>query len=146
MTDDNPDGALDDATVEGFQHGVRGDRPRSSTPSRRTSSPSTGSSRSARPSGSTHSASHRGASPKGTATASTAFGTTDFRDDLAKIDVPTLVIHGDSDAVVPFEKSGKRTAEAVKGAQLVVIEGAPHGFNASHAQQFNDALLGFLKG
>ena len=55
-----------------------------------------------------------------------------------------LVLHGDSDAIVPFEVSGKRTAETVPGAQLVLVEGAPHGFNASHAKEFNAALLAFL--
>jgi len=74
-----------------------------------------------------------------------AFGRTDFRDDLTKVDVPTLVIHGDGDAVVPFEVSGKRTAEAVSGSELVVVAGAPHGFNVSHAGEFNAALLDFLK-
>lgn len=73
-----------------------------------------------------------------------AFGRTDFRDDLAKISVPTLVIHGDGDATVPFEVSGKRSAEAISGAELVVVEGAPHGFNVSHRDEFNAALLDFL--
>jgi non-heme chloroperoxidase len=73
-----------------------------------------------------------------------AFGTTDFRDDLAKVTVPTLVIHGDGDATVPFEGSGQRTHEAIPGSELVVVEGAPHGFNVSHAEQFNRALLDFL--
>ncbi len=73
-----------------------------------------------------------------------AFGRTDFRNDLERLTVPTLVIHGDSDAIVPFEVSGKRTAEAVDGAELVVVEDAPHGFNVSHAEEFNRALLGFL--
>jgi non-heme chloroperoxidase len=74
-----------------------------------------------------------------------AFGRTDFRDDLAKFTVPTLVIHGDSDAIVPFEVSGKRSAEAIADATLVVIEGAPHGFNVSHRDEFNTALLDFLQ-
>jgi pimeloyl-ACP methyl ester carboxylesterase len=74
-----------------------------------------------------------------------AFGRTDFRDDLTKVDVPTLVIHGDGDAVVPFEVSGKRTAEAISGSELVVVAGAPHGFNVSHAAEFNAALLDFLQ-
>jgi non-heme chloroperoxidase len=74
-----------------------------------------------------------------------AWATTDFRGDLDKVDVPTLVIHGDSDAIVPFEGSGKRTHEAIDGSELVVVEGAPHGFNVSHAQEFNDALVAFLK-
>ena len=84
------------------------------------------------------------ASPKGTLDCIAAFGRTDFRADLAKIDVPTLVIHGDSDAIVPFEVSGRRTAEAIEGSELVVVEGGPHGFNASHAEEFNRALLAFL--
>ena len=74
-----------------------------------------------------------------------AFGTTDFRDDLTKITVPTLVVHGDSDATVPFEGSGKRTHEAIAGSELVVVPDAPHGFNVSHADEFNRALLAFLQ-
>ncbi|WP_211348959.1 alpha/beta fold hydrolase [Nocardioides litoris] len=73
-----------------------------------------------------------------------AFGRTDFRGDLAKIAVPTLVIHGDGDAVVPFEVSGKRSAEAISDSELVVVSGAPHGFNVSHRDEFNAALLAFL--
>lgn len=74
-----------------------------------------------------------------------AFGTTDFREDLRRIDVPTLVIHGDSDGIVPFEGSGRRTHEAVANSELVVLEGAPHGCNVSHADEFNNALLAFLE-
>ena len=74
-----------------------------------------------------------------------AFATTDFRDDLAKVSVPTLVIHGDSDGIVPFEGSGKRTHEAVDGSRLHVVEGGPHGVNVSHADEFNRALLEFLE-
>jgi pimeloyl-ACP methyl ester carboxylesterase len=73
-----------------------------------------------------------------------AFGTTDFRDDLTQVTVPTLVIHGDSDATVPFEGSGRRTHEAISGSELVVVRDAPHGFNVSHADEFNRALLDFL--
>jgi non-heme chloroperoxidase len=73
-----------------------------------------------------------------------AFGGTDFRSDLTKITVPTLVIHGDSDVIVPFEGSGKRTHETVDGSELVVVEGGPHGFNISHADEFNRALVAFL--
>ena len=86
------------------------------------------------------------ASPKGTLDCITAFGRTDFRGDVAKISVPTLVIHGDSDAIVPYEVSGKRSAELIEGARLVVIKDAPHGFKASHAEEFNQALLSFLAG
>ncbi len=74
-----------------------------------------------------------------------SFGTEDFRNDLAKISVPTLVIHGDSDAVVPFEGSGKRTHAAMSGSTLVVLPGAPHGCNVSNSTEFNTALLAFLR-
>lgn len=73
-----------------------------------------------------------------------AFATTDFRADLTKVTVPTLVIHGDGDGVVPFEGSGKRTHEAIAGSELVLLEGAPHGNNVTHAGEFNSALVGFL--
>ena len=73
-----------------------------------------------------------------------AFGTTDFRDDLPEVAVPTLIIHGDSDGTVPFEGSGKRTHEAIAGSELHLIPGGPHGCNVSHAEEFNQALLAFL--
>ena len=85
------------------------------------------------------------ASPKGTHDCVGAFSRTDFRDDLAKIDVPTLIIHGDSDQIVPLEVSGARTHKAVAGSQLHVIKNGPHGCNLSHADEFNQTLLGFLK-
>ena len=69
---------------------------------------------------------------------------TDFTGDLAKITVPTLVVHGDSDAIVPLEVSGQRTHEAVAGSELVVIEQGPHGINTSHADEFNAAVVAFL--
>lgn len=74
----------------------------------------------------------------------TAFGTTDFRDDLTKVSVPTLVLHGAGDGTVPFEGSGARTHQAIPGSELHVIDGAPHGCNVSHPDEFNRALLGFL--
>ena len=74
-----------------------------------------------------------------------AFATTDFRADLKKVTVPTLVLHGDSDATVPFEGSGKRTHAAIAGSEVVVLKNAPHGCNTSHADDFNLALLEFLK-
>jgi len=73
-----------------------------------------------------------------------AFGGTDFRDDLAKVTVPTLILHGDSDAIVPFDGSGKRTRAALPNSELHVIAGAPHGCNVSHVQEWNTALLEFL--
>lgn len=73
-----------------------------------------------------------------------AFGTTDFRDDLTTITVPTLVLHGDADGIVPLEGSGALTAEMIEGSELVVIAGGPHGCNTSHPREFNAALLDFL--
>jgi pimeloyl-ACP methyl ester carboxylesterase len=84
-----------------------------------------------------------GASPKGTLDCVSAW-LTDFRKDLAAITVPTLVVHGDADRIVPLAASAKRTHEAVKGSRLVVLEGAPHGLNWTHADQLNRALLDFL--
>ena len=74
-----------------------------------------------------------------------SFATTDFREDLKKLTLPTLVIHGDSDAIVPFEGSGHRTHRAVAHSKLVKVAGAPHGLNVSHAAVFNDALQAFLR-
>lgn len=74
-----------------------------------------------------------------------SFSTTDFREDLKKLTVPTLVIHGDADAIVPIEGSGLRTHLAVPHSQLVRVAGAPHGLNVSHALAFNEALLSFLR-
>lgn len=74
-----------------------------------------------------------------------AFGTTDFRKDLRAVTVPTLVIHGDGDAIVPLEGSGQFTFEAIRTSELVVLRDAPHGCNVSHAEAFNHELLQFLK-
>ncbi|HYM76096.1 MAG TPA: alpha/beta hydrolase [Candidatus Dormibacteraeota bacterium] len=68
----------------------------------------------------------------------------DFRKDVAKIDVPTLVIHGDSDRIVPFAAAGQRTAKLVPGAELVVIKDGPHNVAWTHAEEVNAALLRFL--
>jgi non-heme chloroperoxidase len=84
-----------------------------------------------------------GASPKGTLDCVQAW-LTDFRQDLARIDVPTLVVHGDADRILPLAATGKRTPEFVKGSKLVVVEGGPHGLNWTHAEEVNRALLDFL--
>ena len=144
-SEDNPEGGLDDATIQQFQDGVRGDRiaflegfttdffaagdrtDLISEPTRLYNRDIAAI-----------------ASPKGTLDCIAAFGRTDFRDDVAKVNVPTLVIHGDSDAIVPFEVSGRRSHEAIEGSSLVLIEGGPHAINATHAEQFNRALLDFL--
>lgn len=68
----------------------------------------------------------------------------DFRQDLTRVDVPTLVIHGDDDRIVPFAAAGRRTAKLVKGARLRVIKGGPHCITWTHADEVNAELLGFL--
>ncbi len=84
-----------------------------------------------------------GASPKGTLECVSAW-LTDFRNDLERIDIPTLVIHGDADRILPISSTGKRTLEFVKGSKLVVVEGGPHGMTWTHAARVNHELLGFL--
>jgi non-heme chloroperoxidase len=74
-----------------------------------------------------------------------AFSATDFRADLDAFDVPTLVIHGDDDQVVPFQVGGKASAARIKGAALTVYAGAPHGITDTHKQQLSDDLLTFLR-
>jgi non-heme chloroperoxidase len=86
-----------------------------------------------------------GASPLGTFACPPTW-VTDFRKDLARIDVPTLVIHGDADRILPIAATGMRTHEAIKGSQLLVIEGAPHGIAWTHGAEINEALIGFLAG
>ncbi len=69
----------------------------------------------------------------------------DFRKDLARINVSTLVIHGDSDRIVPISASGSRTAKLVQGARLVVVKNGPHCITWTHSDEVNPALLSFLK-
>ena len=75
-----------------------------------------------------------------------AFSATDFRADLAKFDVPTLVIHGDDDQIVPIDLSARASAALVEGARLVVYEGGPHGITDTHKDRLNQDLLAFLRG
>ena len=84
------------------------------------------------------------ASPKGTLDCVQAW-LTDFRDDLIRIELPTLVIHGDNDRILPFAATGNRTHEAVKGSRMMVVAGAPHGLNWTHAEEVNRELIAFLK-
>ncbi len=83
------------------------------------------------------------ASPKGTHDCVSSW-LTDFRKDLARIDIPVLIVHGDADRICPLSLTGKRMNEMIKGSKLVVIEGAPHGLSWTHAEQLNHALLDFL--
>ena len=83
------------------------------------------------------------ASPKGTLDCVSAW-LTDFRKDLAGIDVPTLVIHGDADRILPFQATGKRTPKLVRQSRLEIVEGGPHGIIWTHAEEVNRELLNFL--
>lgn len=144
--DDNPDGGLDDATIKDFLDGVRGDRldflqgfsqnffsngsdePLISEALRQY-----------------HCQIAAFASPKATYECIKSFSYTDFRDDLKKITVPTLILHGDSDAIVPIEVSGQRAHDSLAQSTLYVIKGGPHGVNTTHPDEFNQALLDFLQ-
>jgi non-heme chloroperoxidase len=85
-----------------------------------------------------------GASAKGTLDCVTAWYT-DFRKDLSRVGVPTLVIHGDADRILPIAVTGIPTQKAVKGSRLVVVKGGPHGLNWTHADQVNSELVPFLE-
>lgn len=141
---DNPEGTLDDDAIVGFQAGVTSDR-LAFLDEFTTNFFSAGGELKVSQAQREYARDIAAfASPKGTLDCINAFGRTDFRGDVDKVTVPTLVIHGDSDAIVPFEASGKRSAQAIAGSELVVIKGGPHGINASHPHEFNQALLGFL--
>jgi non-heme chloroperoxidase len=74
-----------------------------------------------------------------------AFSETDFNEDLKKFDVPTLVMHGEDDQIVPINISAKKSAKLIKGAKELFYPGLPHGLTATHADQVNADLLKFLK-
>ena len=84
-----------------------------------------------------------GASPKGTLDCVSAW-LVDFREELKRIDIPVLIMHGNADRILPLAATGKRTPEFVKASRLVVIEDAPHGMNWTHAEEVNRELLAFL--
>jgi non-heme chloroperoxidase len=75
-----------------------------------------------------------------------AFSETDLTEDLKKIDVPTLILHGDDDQIVPIDDSARLSAKIVKDATLKVYSGAPHGMCSTHKDQVNADLLAFIKG
>lgn len=83
------------------------------------------------------------ASAKGSLDCVTAW-LTDFRKDLQRIEIPTLVIHGDSDRILPIAATGTRTNKALKSSRLVVVEGGPHGLTWTHADKLNAELVDFL--
>jgi pimeloyl-ACP methyl ester carboxylesterase len=143
LDDSHPDGALDDATVRGMQEDLEADQPGFLDGFTRDFFSADGVLKVSE---------EQRRAALAVAVQAELFAasecirswTTDFTDDLARITVPTLVIHGDSDAIVPLEKSGRRTHEQVPGSELHVIEGGPHGINVSHAAEFNEVLLAFL--
>lgn len=85
-----------------------------------------------------------GASAKGTLDCVPSW-LTDFRDDLPRIDVPTLIVHGDSDRILPFQSTAARLPQLIKNSRLVVVPGGPHAINWTHADRVNLALLDFLR-
>lgn len=84
------------------------------------------------------------ASPLATQECTVAFSTTDFRQDLAAIDVPALIIHGDADKTVPIESSSDRTSDLLPAATYIVYEGAPHGLFYTEKERLNADLLNFI--
>jgi non-heme chloroperoxidase len=75
-----------------------------------------------------------------------AFSETDFTDDLKRIDVPTLVMHGDDDQIVPVADSAMLSSKLLRNATLKVYEGFPHGMCTTHADVINRDLLAFFRG
>ena len=73
-----------------------------------------------------------------------AFSETDFTEDLKKFDIPTLILHGDDDQVVPIAISAHESAKLIKDAKLVVYPGAPHGITETHKDKLNEDLLAFI--
>ncbi|MGB7364747.1 MAG: alpha/beta hydrolase [Rhodococcus sp. (in: high G+C Gram-positive bacteria)] len=143
-SDDNPDGGLDDETIESFENGVKDNRDEFIDGFATNFFSADGDLKVSEEDRQYAVDMAAEASSKAMFDCIGAFARTDFRDDLTKIDVPTLVLHGDSDGVVPFEVSGKRSHEAIADSTLVMIKGGPHGCNTSHPDEFNAALLEFL--
>ena len=74
-----------------------------------------------------------------------AFSETDLTEDLKQFDIPTLILHGDDDQIVPIGASALRSSKIVKDARLQIYPGAPHGLSSTHKDQFNADLLSFLR-
>jgi non-heme chloroperoxidase len=74
-----------------------------------------------------------------------AFSETDFTEDLQKFDVPTLIMHGEDDQIVPINDTAKKSAKLINGAKEIYYPGLPHGLTATHGDQVNADLLAFLK-
>ena len=144
LDDDHPEGAVDDATVVGMQEALRADPPGFLDAFTRNFFSAHGQLKVTEEQRQQALALGLQADVHAASECIRSW-TEDFTADLAGITVPTLVIHGDADAIVPLEKSGQRTHEQVPGSLLHVIAEGPHGINASHADEFNGALLTFLE-
>jgi pimeloyl-ACP methyl ester carboxylesterase len=84
------------------------------------------------------------ASPIATLECANSFATTDFRNDVVKINVPTLIIHGDKDNIVPIDATGNESARMIKGSKYIVYEGAPHGLWYTEKDKLNRDLIDFI--
>ena len=85
------------------------------------------------------------ASPNATIKAAKAWAETDFRPELKNVNVPTLIVHGDADAIVPIETSGELAAKGIENTTYKIISNGPHGLNITHKHELNTALLDFIK-
>ena len=85
------------------------------------------------------------ASPRATIQAAISWADTDFRPELKNIDVPTLIVHGDADNIVPIETAGKQAAKSISNNTYKVVKNGPHGLNLTHADELNTYLIEFLK-
>ncbi|MTI20041.1 alpha/beta hydrolase [Fulvivirga sp. RKSG066] len=85
------------------------------------------------------------ASPQATFQCAKSWATTDFRDELKNVSVPTLIIHGDADNIVPIETSAKQAAEGIPNNRFEIIKGGPHGLNVTHRDELNKLLVDFLE-
>lgn len=84
------------------------------------------------------------ASPRATLEAAKSWADTDFRDELKNVSVPTLIVHGDADNIVPIKTAGEQAAEMISGSQYEVIKDGPHGLNVTHREKLNKILIDFL--
>jgi len=144
QSDDNPEGPLDQATADAFESGLKDDRDGFFDQFTTNFFSANGQLKVTEAQRLEAKALAQQSDQRAALGCLNAFGTTDFRDDLTEVTVPTLVIHGDADGIVPFEGSGRRTHAAIPGSELVLVKDAPHGFNVSHAGEFNEALIAFL--
>ncbi|WP_235296040.1 alpha/beta fold hydrolase [Portibacter marinus] len=85
------------------------------------------------------------ASPRATIKSAEAWATTDFRDEMTNVNVPTLIVHGDTDQIVPIDTAGKQASEGIPDNEYHVFDDGPHGLNLTHRDKLNEILISFLK-